>query len=325
MSCFPLSRPRRLRRTSEIRNHIAQVTVLKSDFMYPIFVVHGNNIKKEIESMPGQYHWSLDRLHDLVDLLEDSGILSIMIFGIPNIKDIYGSENYSDDGIVQQAILLIKNILPRLIIATDVCLCSYTKNGHCGIIFEGEVNNDQTLNILQKTAVSHARSGADIIAPSGMMDGSVQAIRHSLDENRFFNVSIMSYSIKYASAFYGPFRSACNSTPEGDRKTYQMDYRNLSDAVREVEMDEKEGADILIVKPAMSYLDIIQTVKSKVNLPIAAYQVSGEYALIKSASEKNWIDERAVVMETLTSIKRAGAKIILTYYALNAAKWIEEI
>ncbi|MBK2123831.1 porphobilinogen synthase [Fangia hongkongensis] len=323
MSFFPLSRPRRLRRTQAIRDHIAEIKLSPSDLMYPIFVVHGENIKSEIQAMPGQYHWSLDRVGELVSEIQKSGVLSVMLFGVPKQKDTYASENYDDNGIVQQAIRLIKTLVPDLIIATDVCLCSYTEDGHCGIVHQGEIDNDQTLDILQKTAVSHAENGADIVAPSGMMDGMIQAMRRALDENDFSSVGIMSYAVKYASAFYGPFRSACDSAPKGDRKSYQMDYRNFSEALKEAKMDEEEGADFIMIKPALSYLDVIQTVRENTNLPVAAYQVSGEYAMIKAAGEKGWIDEREVALESLTAIKRAGAKIILSYYALDVSKWIK--
>lgn len=322
MGFFPVTRPRRLRRTEAIREHIAETRLHMSDLMYPIFVVHGENIKCEINGMPNQYHWSLDRLPELIDKIKQAGILSIMLFGIPANKDNYASENYADDGIVQQAIAKIKALHPQLIIATDVCLCAYTKDGHCGIVHNDEINNDQTLEILQKTAVSHAEAGADIVAPSGMMDGMIQAMRYALDQADYAEVGIMSYAVKYASSFYGPFRSACDSTPKGDRKSYQMDYRNKKEAVKEAKMDEDEGADFLMIKPALSYLDIIQDVKENTALPIAAYHVSGEYAMIKAAVEKGWVDEKGVTLESLTAIKRAGAKIILTYSALDVANWL---
>ncbi|WP_440615674.1 porphobilinogen synthase [Cysteiniphilum sp. 6C5] len=322
MGFFPVTRPRRLRRTEAIREHVAETRLHVSDLMYPVFVVHGENIKREINGMPNQYHWSLDRLPELIDEIKKAGVLSVMLFGIPANKDKYASENYADDGIVQQAIAKIKALHPQLIIATDVCLCAYTEDGHCGIMHNEEINNDQTLEILQKTAVSHAEAGADIVAPSGMMDGMIQAMRYALDQADYAEVAIMSYAVKYASSFYGPFRSACDSTPKGDRKSYQMDYRNKKEALKEAQMDEDEGADFLMIKPALSYLDIIQDVKANSNLPIAAYHVSGEYAMIKAAAEKDWVDEKGVVIESLTAIKRAGAKIILTYSALDVAKWL---
>ncbi|WHN65582.1 porphobilinogen synthase [Cysteiniphilum sp. QT6929] len=322
MGFFPVTRPRRLRRTEVLREHIAETRLHMSDLMYPVFVVHGENIKREITAMPNQYHWSLDLLPELIDEIKKAGVLSIMLFGIPASKDKYASENYADDGIVQQAIAKIKGLHPQLIIATDVCLCAYTEDGHCGIVHNDEINNDQTLEILQKTAVSHAKAGADIVAPSGMMDGMIQAMRYALDQEDYAEVAIMSYAVKYASSFYGPFRSACDSTPKGDRKSYQMDYRNKKEALKEAQMDEDEGADFLMIKPALSYLDIIQDVKDNSTLPIAAYHVSGEYAMIKAAAEKGWIDEKGVTLESLTAIKRAGAKIILSYSALDVAKWL---
>ncbi|GGF90502.1 MULTISPECIES: porphobilinogen synthase [Cysteiniphilum] len=322
MGFFPVTRPRRLRRTEVLREHIAETRLHMSDLMYPVFVVHGENIKREITAMPNQYHWSLDLLPELIDEIKKAGVLSIMLFGIPACKDKYASENYADDGIVQQAIAKIKALHPQLIIATDVCLCAYTEDGHCGIVHNNEINNDQTLEILQKTAVSHAKAGADIVSPSGMMDGMIQAMRYALDQEDYAEVAIMSYAVKYASSFYGPFRSACDSTPKGDRKSYQMDYRNKKEALKEAQMDEDEGADFLMIKPALSYLDIIQDVKDNSTLPIAAYHVSGEYAMIKAAAEKGWIDEKGVTLESLTAIKRAGAKIILSYSALDVAKWL---
>ena len=322
MGFFPVTRPRRLRRNAPLREHAAEVRLHVSDLMYPIFVVHGEDVKREINGMPKQYHWSLDRLPELIDEIKQAGILSIMLFGIPAKKDKYASENYADDGIVQQAISTIKALHPELMIATDVCLCAYTEDGHCGIVHNDEIHNDQTLDVLQKTAVSHAKAGADIVAPSGMMDGMIQAIRYALDQEDYAEVAIMSYAVKYASSFYGPFRSACDSAPKGDRKSYQMDYRNKKEALKEAQMDEDEGADFLMVKPALSYLDIIQDVNENTSLPVAAYHVSGEYAMVKAAAEKGWVDERGVVFESLTAIKRAGAKIILTYSALDVAKWL---
>lgn len=323
MGFFPVTRPRRLRRNASLREQVAETRLHVSDFMYPVFVVHGHGIKREINGMPNQYHWSLDRLPELIEEIKKSGILSIMLFGLPATKDKYASENYADNGIVQQAICEIKSLYPGLLIATDVCLCAYTEDGHCGIVHNKEISNDQTLDILQKTAVSYAKAGADIVAPSGMMDGMIQAMRYALDQNDYSEVAIMSYAVKYASGFYGPFRNACDSTPKGDRKSYQMDYRNKSEALKEAQMDEDEGADFLMVKPALSYLDIIQDVRRNTHLPVAAYHVSGEYAMIKAAAEKGWLDEKAVLLESLTAIKRAGAKLILTYSALDVAAWIQ--
>ncbi|GMN90080.1 porphobilinogen synthase [Francisella sciaenopsi] len=320
---FPISRPRRLRVTQAFRDMVAETNLNIDDLMYPIFVVHGNGIKKEISSMPNQYHWSVDMLDELVEQVVKSGIKSLMIFGVPKTKDLISSENYDPNGITQQAIRKIKQLAPELVIATDVCMCSFTPHGHCGILDEHDyVDNDQTLEILQKTAVSHAQAGADIVAPSGMMDGMIIAMRQALDESGFETVSIMSYSVKYASAYYGPFRSACSSSLKGDRKTYQMDYRNKKEAIREALADVEQGADFIMVKPALSYLDIINELSHIIELPIAAYHVSGEYAMIKAAAKAGLVDEKAITIETLTSMKRAGAKIILTYTALDVASWL---
>ncbi|API87265.1 porphobilinogen synthase [Francisella uliginis] len=321
---FPISRPRRLRVSQNIRDMVAETTLNVDDLMYPIFVVHGENIKKEISSMPNQYHWSIDMLDELVERVLKSGIKSVMIFGVPKSKDLVSSENYDSNGITQQAIRKIKHLAPELVVATDVCMCSFTPHGHCGILNEDEyVDNDKTLEVLAKTAVSHAEAGADIVAPSGMMDGMIIAMRQALDEARFDTVSIMSYSVKYASAYYGPFRSACDSSLKGDRKTYQMDYRNKKEAIREAVADIEQGADFIMVKPALSYLDIINELNHIVDLPIAAYHVSGEYAMIKAAAQAGLVDEKAITIETLVSMKRAGAKTILTYTALDVADWIK--
>lgn len=320
---FPISRPRRLRVTQAFRDMVAETNLNIDDLMYPIFVVHGNGIKKEISSMPNQYHWSVDMLDELIEQVVKSGIKSLMIFGVPKTKDLISSENYDPNGITQQAIRKIKQLAPELVVATDVCMCSFTPHGHCGILDEHDyVDNDQTLEILQKTAISHAQAGADIVAPSGMMDGMIIAMRQALDELGFETVSIMSYSVKYASAYYGPFRSACSSSLKGDRKTYQMDYRNKKEAIREALADVEQGADFIMVKPALSYLDIINELSHIIELPIAAYHVSGEYAMIKAAANAGLVDEKAITIETLTSMKRAGAKIILTYTALDVANWI---
>ncbi|AFJ43566.1 porphobilinogen synthase [Francisella orientalis] len=320
---FPISRPRRLRVTQAFRDMVAETNLNIDDLMYPIFVVHGNGIKKEISSMPNQYHWSVDMLDELVEQVVKSGIKSLMIFGVPKTKDLISSENYDPNGITQQAIRKIKELATELVVATDVCMCSFTPHGHCGILDEHDyVDNDQTLEILQKTAISHAQAGVDIVAPSGMMDGMIIAMRQALDESGFETVSIMSYSVKYASAYYGPFRSACSSSLKGDRKTYQMDYRNKKEAIREALADVEQGADFIMVKPALSYLDIINELSHIIELPIAAYHVSGEYAMIKAAANAGLVDEKAITIETLTSMKRAGAKIILTYTALDVANWI---
>lgn len=320
---FPISRPRRLRVTQAFRDMVAETNLNIDDLMYPIFVVHGNGIKKEISSMPNQYHWSVDMLDELIEQVIKLGIKSLMIFGVPKTKDLISSENYDPNGITQQAIRKIKELAPELVVATDVCMCSFTPHGHCGILDEHDyVDNDQTLEILQKTAISHAQAGSDIVAPSGMMDGMIIAMRQALDESGFETVSIMSYSVKYASAYYGPFRSACSSSLKGDRKTYQMDYRNKKEAIREALADVEQGADFIMVKPALSYLDIINELSHIIELPIAAYHVSGEYAMIKAATNAGLVDEKAITIETLTSMKRAGAKIILTYTALDVANWI---
>ncbi|AFB78620.1 Porphobilinogen synthase [Francisella tularensis subsp. tularensis TIGB03] len=321
---FPISRPRRLRVTQAFRDIVAETTLSLDDLMYPIFVVHGQGVKKEISSMPNQYHWSVDMLDELVDQVVKAGIRSLMIFGVPKIKDLVSSENYDPNGITQQAIRKIKQLAPELVIATDVCMCSFTPHGHCGILDEHDyVDNDQTLEILQKTVVSHAQAGADIVAPSGMMDGMIIAMRQALDEASFENVSIMSYSVKYASAYYGPFRSACSSSLKGDRKTYQMDYRNKKEAICEALADIEQGADFIMVKPALSYLDIVNELSHIIDLPIAAYHVSGEYAMIKAAASAGLVDEKAITIETLISMKRAGAKVILTYTALDVANWLK--
>ena len=322
---FPITRPRRLRRSQALRNMVAEFSLNKDDLMYPIFVVHGSGIKKEISSMPNQYHWSVDMLEEIVKQVVRVGIKSLMIFGVPNTKDLLSKENYDAHGITQQAIRKIKALAPDLVIATDVCMCSFTEHGHCGILDENEyVDNDKTLKILQKTAVSHAQAGADIVAPSGMMDGMIIAMREALDNANFTNVAIMSYSVKYASAYYGPFRNACDSSLKGARKTYQMDYRNKKEAIREALEDVEQGADFIMVKPALSYLDIVNELSQAVDLPMVAYHVSGEYAMIKAAAKAGLVDEKAITIETLTSMKRAGANIILTYTALDVAGWLSE-
>ncbi|OOM07371.1 porphobilinogen synthase [Clostridium saccharobutylicum] len=316
-----IKRGRRLRANAAIRDMIRETTLDTKDFIYPIFVVEGKNIKNEISSLPGNYHYSIDRLSEVVKEVEEANIAGVLIFGIPEHKDECGSESYNDNGIVQQAIREIKRLSKDLLIITDVCMCEYTSHGHCGIIHEHDVDNDETLEYLGKISVSHAKAGADIIAPSDMMDGRIGFIRNSLDENGFKNVSIMSYSAKYCSAYYGPFRDAAGSAPQfGDRKTYQMDPANRLEAIRETQMDLDEGADFIMVKPALSYLDIIRECRDKFNAPLVAYNVSGEYAMVKAAGKLGLIDEERVMMETLTSIKRAGADIIITYHALEASK-----
>jgi porphobilinogen synthase len=318
-------RYRRLRETSAIRDMVRETVLNQNDFIYPIFVIEGENIKEEIPSLAGNYHWSLDRLPEVIDEVIEAGVKGIILFGLPNEKDEIASSAFCEDGIVQRAIRKVKEISKDLFVITDVCMCQYTSHGHCGIIKNERIDNDETLKYLAKIALSHAKAGADMIAPSDMMDGRVKAIRDILDENEFQHISIMSYSAKYSSAMYGPFRSAANSTPQfGDRSSYQMDPANGNGAMREIAADIEEGADIVMVKPAILYLDIIKEASMTFNMPIAAYNVSGEYAMIKTASENGLIDEKRAALEMLTSIKRAGAKLIITYYALEASKWIKE-
>ncbi|MDU4659119.1 MAG: porphobilinogen synthase, partial [Clostridium butyricum] len=306
-----LKRGRRLRASSSIRDMVRETTLNSKDFIYPIFVVEGKNIKNEISSMPGNYHYSIDRLPEVIKSIEEANIAGILLFGIPEHKDACGSEAYNDDGIVQQAVRKIKELNKDLLVITDVCMCEYTSHGHCGIIHGNDVDNDETLEYLDKIAVSHAKAGADMVAPSDMMDGRIGSMRKALDENGFRKVSIMSYSAKYCSAFYGPFREAADSAPQfGDRKTYQMDPANRMEALRETKMDIEEGCDIIMVKPALSYLDVIRECRDNFDMPLAAYNVSGEYSMVKAAAKAGMIDEERVMMEILTSIKRAGADII---------------
>lgn len=316
-----IKRGRRLRANSAIRDMVRETTLNSKDFIYPIFVVEGDNIKNEISSLPENYHFSIDRLKEVIKEVEEADIAGVLLFGIPEHKDACGSEAYNDNGIVQQAIREIKKINKDMLVITDVCMCEYTSHGHCGIVHESDVDNDETLEYLGKIAVSHAKAGADIIAPSDMMDGRIGVLRSALDENGFKNVSIMSYSAKYCSAFYGPFRDAAGSAPQfGDRKTYQMDPANRLEAIRETEKDIEEGADFIMVKPALSYLDVIRECRDNFNLPLVAYNVSGEYSMVKAAGKLGLIDEERIIMEILTSIKRAGADIIITYHALEAAE-----
>lgn len=320
-----IRRGRRLRANAAIRDLVRENKVNSSDFIFPIFVVEGENIKREISSMEGNYHWSIDRLPEIIKEIEEHKIRGVIIFGLPNHKDECGSESFNDDGIVQKAVRKIREITNNLYIITDVCMCEYTSHGHCGILSDNDVNNDKTLEMLGKIALSHARAGAHMVAPSDMMDGRIGHIRNVLDENGYENVAIMSYAAKYSSHFYGPFREAANSAPQfGDRKTYQMDPANSKEALKEIEWDVKEGADVVIVKPAMSYLDIVRAVKDKINIPICAYNVSGEYAMVKAGAKAGLIDERGVALEMLLSMKRAGADMIITYYALEAARWLKE-
>ncbi len=318
-------RPRRLRDTETIRKLVRETIVHKNDLVQPLFVVHGQKIRKEITGMPGQYHLSVDELLEEVKELTAVGINAIILFGLPESKDTFGSEAYDPVGIVQQAVRALREAFPELLIMTDVCLCQYTDHGHCGIVEKGRILNDESLELIAQVALTHAEAGANIVAPSDMMDGRVAAIRHKLDRNDYHHVSIMSYSVKYASAFYGPFRQAAGSSPQfGDRRSYQMDPANARDALREAELDVEEGADMLMVKPALAYLDIIREVKRHVSLPLGAYQVSGEYAMIKNAVQQGLLDHDQIMVETLTSIKRAGADVILTYFAKEMAIWIDD-
>ncbi|MDE0185188.1 MAG: porphobilinogen synthase [Candidatus Poribacteria bacterium] len=324
MSQFPIYRPRRLRANENLRRLVRETALCTDDLIYPMFVVHGVDAAHEIPSMPGCFQYSVDRLVRAARTLVDLGIRGTILFGIPQYKDASGSGAYAEDGIIQQAVRAVKDAVPDLLVMTDVCLCEYTDHGHCGVVHEAEVLNDATLSLLAKAALSHARAGADVIAPSDMMDGRIGAIREALDENGYEQIPIMAYAAKYASAFYGPFREAAESAPQfGDRRSYQMDPSNSDEALREVGLDLDEGADILMVKPALSYLDVISRVKESFQVPIAAYNVSGEYAMIKAAAHNGWIDERQVALEVLTSIKRAGADIILTYFAKSVVEWLE--
>ncbi|WP_442891781.1 porphobilinogen synthase [Dissulfurispira sp.] len=318
---FPIHRCRRLRKNETIRRMVRQTAISPDDFIYPLFVTFGKGIRKEIASMPGSYQESIDELVKNAKEIYSLGIPAVILFGIPEHKDEMGSSAYDDNGIVQNAIKAIKDAVPELYVITDVCMCEYTSHGHCGFIEKGDVNNDKTLGLLAMEAVSHARAGADMVAPSDMMDGRVAAIRTALDREGFSEIPIMSYAAKYASAFYGPFREAAESTPQfGDRRSYQMDPANRREALKEVALDIEEGADIVMVKPALSYLDVISDVKSSFAVPVAAYNVSGEYSLVKAAGKLGWIDEDRAMMEILTSIKRAGADLILTYFAKDAAR-----
>lgn len=318
------TRTRRLRQNGILREMVRNVTINLDQFIYPIFVEEGTNIKEEIPSMPNQYRYSIDMLSEELKELKDLGIKSLLLFGIPKIKDEVGSEAYNDNGIVQEAVRYIKKNFPEFLIVTDVCMCEYTSHGHCGILNGNDVNNDVTLNYLAKIAVSHVKAGADIVAPSDMMDGRIQAIREALDKNGYINTPIMAYSVKYASSYYGPFRDAADSAPSfGDRKTYQMDFRNSKDYKREVIADTEEGADFIMVKPALPYLDIIKVVSEETNLPVVAYNVSGEYSMVKAASLNGWVDEKKIVMENMYAIRRAGADIIISYHTKDIAKWVQ--
>lgn len=325
MKELQFTRHRRLRTTANMRALVRETQLSVNDFIYPIFIIEGSNIRNEISSMPGIYQLSLDNLAQEMDEVAALGIKSVLLFGIPAEKDECGTGAFHDHGIVQEGTRLIKEHYPDILVVADTCLCEYTSHGHCGVIENGYVLNDPSLELLVQTAVSQARAGADIIAPSNMMDGFVTAIRAGLDGAGFENVPIMSYAVKYASAFYGPFREAAESTPQfGDRKAYQMDPANRLEAIREAESDVYEGADFLIVKPGMPYLDIVRDVKNNFNLPVVIYNVSGEYSMVKAAAQQGWIDEKSVIMEMLTGMKRAGGDLIITYFAKDAAKWLNE-
>jgi len=316
-----LHRPRRLRKSATLRSLVRETHLSSADFVLPLFVCAGTNVRREVSSMPGVFNLSVDEVTKETSQAFDAGVKSVILFGLPETKDELASGAYADDGVVQQAIRSIRKATPDMLIMADTCLCEYTSHGHCGVVREGEVLNDESLELLARTALSQAEAGADVVAPSAMMDGQVGAIRETLDDARLENIAIMAYAVKYASAFYGPFREAADSAPAfGDRRAYQMDPPNAREAMREADLDYAEGADILMVKPATVYLDIIKTVRDRFDVPVAAYHVSGEYALIKAAAQKGWIDEERVMLETLTSIKRAGADIILTYYAREAIK-----
>jgi len=318
---FPVARPRRLRRTAAIRDLVRETSLDPKDFIYPLFVRHGKGVRTEITSMPGNYHLSIDMLVEEVGAARDDGVCAVILFGLPEKKDETGSEAWDDEAAVQTAVRTLKKEYPGLIVVTDVCLCEYTSHGHCGVIEDGGVANDKTLELLARAAVSHARAGADIVAPSDMMDGRVEAIRSYLDESGFSEVTILSYAAKYASAFYGPFREAAESAPQfGDRRAYQMDPANADEALVEVGLDIEEGADIVMVKPALAYLDVIRRVKETYGVPVAAYNVSGEYSMLMAAVERGWIERERAMLEVLTAIKRAGADIILTYHAREAAR-----
>lgn len=316
-------RPRRLRRTETLRALVRETHLAASDLVYPLFVVHGLHVRQEISAMPGVYHLSLDELEREIAETSELDLPAVMLFGLPAAKDEVGSEDYAENGIVQQAIRICKRVNPDLIVMTDVCLCQYTSHGHCGIVRGGAVDNDATLEYLARTAVSHAAAGADLVAPSAMMDGQVGAIRAALDEQGFADVAILAYAAKFASSFYGPFREAADSPPKfGDRRQYQMDPANAREALREIELDLQQGADIAMIKPALPYLDIIRQARDAFRHPLAAYNVSGEYAMVKAAGRNGWLDERKVTLELLTGIKRAGADLILTYHAKDVARWL---
>ena len=325
MSEFPDTRVRRLREQPAIRSMIRETRLTTSSFVYPMFIRHGSGIKETIDPMPGCYHISLDLLAEEVQEVYDLGIPAVLLFGLPADKDPLGTEAYDPEGIIQEAIRIIKKATPDLMVIGDVCLCEYTDHGHCGVINDNQVDNDQTLDLLGKTGLAQIQAGADMVAPSAMMDGQVRAIRETLDASGYSNSPIMGYAAKYASSFYGPIRVAADSTPQfGDRRTYQMDPANVRMAMREIETDISEGADIVMVKPALAYLDVIRQARDRFDLPLAAYNVSGEYSLVKAASKMGWVDEKPITMELLTAIQRAGADIIISYHAKEVAKWLQE-
>jgi len=318
-------RPRRLRGSEVLRKMVRETRVDRASLIYPMFVMDGKDKVEEIAAMPGQYRYTVDRMGEALDQLAEAGVRSVMLFGIPEHKDPVGSQAYAPDGIVQRAVMRAKMLHPEMYIITDVCMCEYTSHGHCGVLCDHDVDNDRTLELLAKTAVSHVEAGADMVAPSDMMDGRVRAIREALDAKGFASKPIMSYAVKFASSFYGPFREAAGSAPSfGDRKSYQMDFHNRREAMKEALLDVQEGADIIMVKPAMSYLDLVREVRDAVNLPVAAYSVSGEYAMVKAAAANGWIDEEKIVCEMAVAAYRAGADIYLTYYAKELARFIRE-
>lgn len=316
---------RRLRQSQALRDMVCETQLYPKDFIYPLFVVEGENITEAVESMPNVYRYSIDTLDPILEKIDKSGISGILLFGVPKHKDAVGSDAYNKEGIVQRAIRYIKSKYPEMIVIADICLCEYTDHGHCGLIHDHEILNDETLPLLAKMALTCVQAGADMVAPSDMMDGDVAAIRNILDENGFINTPIMGYSAKYSSAYYSPFRDAAGSAPGfGDRKSYQMDCRNVKEGLREVKNDILQGADIVMVKPALAYLDVVKAVSEKFDYPLAVYNVSGEYSMVKAAALNGWIDEKKIVTENLTAMKRAGAKIIITYHALDMAKWLKE-
>jgi porphobilinogen synthase len=320
---FPSTRLRRLRRTEALRDLVRETDLAPAHLVQPLFVVAGEGVREEIPSMPGIERFSISELVAEATEVQAAGVKAVILFGIPSQKDEVGSGAYDDEGVVQMAVRALKEAHPDLVVITDVCLCEYTSHGHCGIVRDGEIDNDITVEVLAKTAISHAEAGADVVAPSDMMDGRIGAIRHQLDEEGHSSVPIIAYSAKYASALYGPFRDAAESTPEfGDRRGYQMNPANADEALREVALDIEEGADMVMVKPAVPYLDVIRRVREEFHVPIAAYHVSGEYSMLKAAAQNDWLDERAVALETLTAIRRAGADVVITYYAKEAAGWL---